>query len=143
MGKRVLAAGCFDLLHYGHLRYLEEAKKLTGSGGELIVVVARDATILKRKGRPPVMNEEHRRELVEALKPVDRAVLGGVDFDTKAILESLMPDIVALGYDQEDLAEVLRREGFKGEIVKLGKYGDISSSKIRALLNPASKPQPK
>ncbi|MEM2128107.1 MAG: adenylyltransferase/cytidyltransferase family protein [Candidatus Methanomethylicaceae archaeon] len=142
MGKRVLAAGCFDLLHYGHLRYLEEAKKLAGSGGELIVVVARDATILKRKGRPPVMNEEHRRELVEALKPVDRAVLGGVDFDTKAILESLMPDIVALGYDQEDLAEVLRREGFKGEIVKLGKYGDISSSKIRALLNPASKPQP-
>jgi FAD synthetase len=99
--------------------------------------VARDATILKRKGRTPVMNEEHRRELVEALKPVDRAVLGGVDFDTKAILKSLMPDIVALGYDQEDLAEVLRREGFRGEIVKLGKYGDISSSKIRALLNSA------
>ena len=97
--------------------------------------MARDATILKRKGRPPVMNEEHRRELVEALKPVDRAILGGVDFDTKAILDSLMPDIVALGYDQEDLADALRREGFQGEIIRLGKYGDISSSKIRALLN--------
>lgn len=105
--------------------------------------MARDSTIMKRKGRAPVMNEEHRRELVEALKPVDRAILGGVDFDTKAILESLMPDIVALGYDQEDLARVIRQEGFRGEIVRLGKYGDISSSKIRALLNPASKPQPR
>ncbi len=134
-----MAAGCFDLLHYGHLRYLEEAKKLAGEGGELIVVVARDATILKRKGRPPVMGEEHRRELVEALKPVDRAFLGSVDFDTKAVLESIAPNVIALGYDQEDLSDLLRSGGFRGEIVRLGKYGDISSSKIRALLNSAAK----
>ena len=48
----ILAAGCFDLLHYGHLRYLEEAKRLGGDGAFLVVVVARDSTIIKRKGRP-------------------------------------------------------------------------------------------
>ncbi|MDI9644161.1 MAG: FAD synthase [Candidatus Verstraetearchaeota archaeon] len=137
MGRRVLAAGCFDLLHYGHLRYLEEAKRLGGEGAELVVVVARDSTILKRKGHLPVMNEEHRRELVEALKPVNRAVLGGTNFDIKSILEAVKPDVIALGYDQEGLAEILRKEGFEGEIVRLAKYGDISSSKIRALINPS------
>lgn len=81
------------------------------------------------------MSEEHRRELVEALKPVDRAVLGGVDFDTKTIIESIKPDVIALGYDQEDLAELLEREGLSGRIVRLGKYGEISSSKIREMLN--------
>ncbi|MEE9489142.1 MAG: adenylyltransferase/cytidyltransferase family protein, partial [Thermoplasmata archaeon] len=46
---RVMASGVFDLLHTGHLHYLEEAKKL---GDELIVVVARDSTVRKEKHEP-------------------------------------------------------------------------------------------
>ncbi len=134
MGKRVLAAGCFDLLHYGHLRYLEEAKKLGGKGAELIVVVARDSTILNRKGRPPVMREEHRRALVEALKPVDKAILGGTDFDTLSVIQEVKPDIVALGYDQQDLAELMSRQNLGIKIVMLDKYGDVSSSMIRKII---------
>jgi|GEM_PF-332396 FAD synthetase len=133
-GKRVLAAGCFDLLHYGHLRYLEEAKKLGGEGAELIVVVARDSTILSRKGRPPVMKEDHRRALVEALKPVDKAILGGEDFDTLAVIKEVNPDIIALGYDQDDLAELLAKQNLGVKIVKLGKYGEVSSSMIRKII---------
>ncbi len=48
--KTVLAAGVFDLLHYGHIRYLEEAKKTGGEGARLIVIVARDETVLRLKG---------------------------------------------------------------------------------------------
>jgi FAD synthetase len=131
---RVLAAGCFDLLHYGHLKYLEEAKKLGGENAELIVVVARDSTIIKRKGHPPIMNEEHRRALVEALKPVDKAILGREDFDIISIINEVKPDIIALGYDQKDLEEILLKMNLNIKIVRLEKYGNISSSMIREII---------
>ncbi|MDD1764685.1 MAG: FAD synthase [Candidatus Methanomethyliaceae archaeon] len=134
LGMRVLAAGVFDLLHYGHLRYLEEAKNLGGEDAELIVVVARDSTVLKRKGRLPVMNEVHRRALVEALKPVDKAILGGVDLNTTKVIQKVKPDIIALGYDQGDIAELIARQGGAGKVVRLKRYGDVSSSMIRKLI---------
>ncbi|RZN56469.1 MAG: FAD synthase [Candidatus Methanomethylicota archaeon] len=139
---RVLAAGCFDLLHYGHLKYLEEAKKLGGENAELIVVVARDSTIIKRKGHPPIMNEEHRRALVEALKPVDKAILGREDFDIISIINEVKPDIIALGYDQKDLEEILLKMNLNIKIVRLEKYGNISSSMIREIIKslPLNKP---
>ncbi|MEM2743426.1 MAG: adenylyltransferase/cytidyltransferase family protein [Candidatus Methanomethylicaceae archaeon] len=134
MGKIVLASGCFDLIHYGHLRYLEEAKKLGGEGAELIVVVARDSTIIKRKGHPPIMNEEHRRALVEALKPVDKAILGKEDFDIFSIIEEVKPDIIALGYDQKEIEEILLNKKIGIKIIRLEKYGNISSSMIREMI---------
>ncbi len=139
---RVLAAGCFDLLHYGHLRYLEEAKKLGGENAELIVIIARDSTIIKRKGHPPIMNEEHRRALVEALKPVDKAILGREDFDIISIINEVKPDIIALGYDQKDLEEFLLKKNLNIKIVRLEKYGNISSSMIREIIKslPSNKP---
>lgn len=143
MGKRVLAAGVFDLLHYGHLRYLEEAKNLGGEDAELIVVVARDSTVLKRKGRLPVMNEVHRRALVEALKPVDEVILGGVDLNTAKVIQKVKPDIIALGYDQGDIAELIARQGGAGKVVRLKKYGDVSSSMIRKLIYSTNKKQVK
>ena len=60
--KSVLASGTFDLLHFGHVKYLEEAKEAGGKNAELIVIVARDSTVKKRKGKKPVMpenNEDH------------------------------------------------------------------------------------
>lgn len=143
LGKRVLAAGVFDLLHYGHLRYLEEAKNLGGEDAELIVVVARDSTVLKRKGRLPVMNEMHRRALVEALKPVDEVILGGVDLNTAKVIQKVKPDIIALGYDQGDIAELIARQGGAGKVVRLKRYGDVSSSMIRKLIYSTNKKQVK
>ena len=69
---RVMAVGVFDLLHAGHLHYVEQAKSL---GDELIVVVAHDDTVRKQK-HEPVTNQELRRRMVEGLKPVDRAIVG-------------------------------------------------------------------
>ena len=51
--KVVLASGTFDLLHFGHVRFLEEAKRTGGEGAKLVVVVARDSTVMERKGERP------------------------------------------------------------------------------------------
>ena len=93
---RVMASGVFDLLHPGHLYYLKEAKKL---GDELVVVGATDNTVRKRK-HEPITPQDMRLEMVEALKPVDRAVLGHEN-DVFRTVEELKPDIIALGYDQD------------------------------------------
>lgn len=99
-GKRVLAAGKFDILHLGHISYLEQAKELAGEDGELVVVIALDKTILKERGAPPVFPQEQRRKIVESLKFVDRAVIGLDTDDHTLIVTEINPDIIALGYDQ-------------------------------------------
>ncbi len=102
---RVMAVGVFDLLHAGHLHYMEQAKAL---GDYLIVVVAHDDTVRKRK-HEPVTGQDLRRRMVEGLKPVDEAVIGNPPnvpiFD---ILPIVKPDIIALGYDQEHAEERIR-----------------------------------
>jgi FAD synthetase len=106
-GKRkvVLASGVFDLLHLGHVRFLEAAKKAGGENAWLVVVVACDSTVEKTKGKKPIMSEEQRVALVESLRVVDRAVLGFETLDIGEIIASIKPEVIALGYDQEELAQ--------------------------------------
>ena len=136
--KIVLASGVFDLLHLGHVKFLEEAKKTGGKNAELIVIIARDATVEKTKGRKPVMPEDQRRALVESLKVVDAAVLGFESLDIGEVIEKVKPDIIALGYDQKDMAgsveDYLGKHKLKVKVVRVGKFGEDaldSSSKIR------------
>jgi FAD synthetase len=136
--KIVLASGNFDLLHLGHVRYLEEAKRAGGEDAELIVIVARDSTVEKMKGRKPVMSEDQRRSLVEALKVVDEAILGYEELDIGKVLEKIKPDVIAVGHDQGSMERVVRsavsRKGLKIQIVKVGRFGKKelnSSSKIK------------
>ena len=134
----VLASGVFDLLHLGHVKFLEEAKKAGGKNAELLVIVARDSTVQKTKGRKPIMPENQRRALVEALRVVDEAVLGLEDFDIGDVIERVKPDVIALGYDQMDMeaqvSEYVNKHGLCVKIVRLGKFEHdelSSSSKIR------------
>jgi len=94
--RTVIAFGVFDLLHPGHLRFLRAAKRL---GGRLTVVVTRDASAQKEKGRRPVLRERERLEMVGALQSVDRAVLG--DAGAPTVVRRLRPDVIAVGYDQD------------------------------------------
>jgi FAD synthetase len=133
-----LASGVFDLLHLGHVKFLEEAKKAGGENAELLVIIARDSTVQETKGRKPVMPENQRLALVESLRVVDEAVLGLEDFDIGDVIERVKPDVIALGYDQADMEELVREyvnnHGSKVEIVRLGKFENAelnSSSKIR------------
>lgn len=103
--KRVLAAGVFDLLHAGHLHYLEQAKEL---GDHLTVVVAHDDTVRKRK-HEPVTTHEFRARMVAGLKPVDDAIIGNPpEVPIYDILPSVNPDIIALGFDQAHAEESIR-----------------------------------
>jgi FAD synthetase len=103
MTTTVLAAGVFDLLHYGHIRYLEEAKKIGGPDSRLVVIVARDETVRRLKGSDPIIPENQRRAVIEALKVVDEALLGFEEMDLDRVIQQLKPDIVAVGHDQEDI----------------------------------------
>ena len=134
----VLASGVFDLLHLGHVKFLEEAKKAGGKNAELLVIVARDNTVQEMKGRKPVMHENQRVALVESLRVVDEAVLGLEEFDIGDVIERVKPDVIALGYDQADMEERVReyvnKHGLNVETVRLGKFENdelSSSSKIR------------
>jgi len=136
--KIVLASGTFDLLHFGHVKYLEEAKKAGGKNAELIVIVARDSTVEKRKGKKPVMPEDQRRSLVESLKVVDEALLGYEEFDISKVVEKIKPDIIAVGHDQDGIEREVRKamaeKNLNVQIVKIGRFGKEelnSSSKIK------------
>jgi len=136
--KIVLASGVFDLLHYGHVKFLEEAKKAGGENAELVVIVARDATVEKNKGRAPIMGELQRATLVESLKVVDRAVLGYWNLKVGDVIDRLKPDVIVLGYDQDDMMNevqnYIRMKNLNVKIVKIGKFGEVarySSSKIK------------
>jgi FAD synthetase len=136
--KVVLASGVFDLLHLGHVKFLEEAKKAGGKDAELIVIIARDSTVEKNKGRKPIMSENQRRALVESLKVVDEAVLGFEEFDIGDVIERIKPDVIALGYDQADMEkhvqEYVDKHKLNVTVIRIGKFGEDaldSSSKIR------------
>lgn len=103
--RRVMAVGVFDLLHLGHVYYLTEARKL---GDELVVVVATDAMVAKRK-HDPILPQDMRAALVAALKPVDLAVVGHADDQYKSV-EDLRPDVIALGWDDYHRADEIRAE---------------------------------
>lgn len=137
-GKKVLAAGKFDILHLGHIAYLEQAKDLAGKDGELVVVIARDDTIERERGALPVFPQEQRRRLVEALGIVDKAIVGYDSENHSDIVVDLKPDYIALGYDQytniEALEESFRAKNMTTEIVRLEKRtadGLCSSTVIR------------
>jgi len=137
-GKRVLAAGKFDILHLGHIAYLEQARELAGENGELVVVIALDKTIVRERGAPPVFPQEQRRRIVESLKFVDKAVVGIDTDDHTTIVSEIKPDIIALGYDQYTDVSLLEAHfvsaGLKTEIVRLKKRdadGLCSSTLIR------------
>jgi FAD synthetase len=136
--KVVLATGAFDLLHYGHLNFLQEARKMGGRDARLIVIVARDRTVEARKGKKPIVPEDQRRALIEALKAVDDAILGFEDMNYEAVIDRLNPDIIAVGYDQSDIKssveELIQRKGLKIRVFQTRKFAvdDIdSSSKIK------------
>jgi FAD synthetase len=121
-GRTVLAFGTFDLVHPGHKYYLERARSL---GEELVVVVARDETVLHLKGHYPIRDEQTRLESVARLKPVTKARLGDLK-NYYAVLDAVRPDVIALGYDQKHLVRSLRRElrkrRMRPRVVRVGAY---------------------
>ncbi|MEM4647670.1 MAG: DUF357 domain-containing protein, partial [Candidatus Nezhaarchaeales archaeon] len=85
--KRVMVAGVFDIIHPGHIYLISKAAEL----GDVVVVVARDSTVERLKGRRPVVPEDQRLEVVKNIKGVSEAVLGNEGEDMLKIVEELKP----------------------------------------------------
>jgi len=102
------------------------------------VLVARDKTAERLKGKKPVMSENERRALVASLKPVDEALLGYRQFSIRKVIEKVKPDIIAVGYDQDEVRKavekVAKENGLKIKVVQVKRFGRLdlySSSKIK------------
>ena len=131
--KKVLVFGSFDLIHKGHLYFLENAKK---QGDELIVVVARDNTIEKFKKHKPKYSEDMGVNHIKEIEFVDKVVLGHLNDKYKAI-EEIKPEMIVLGYDQNSFTDKLESElnkrKLKIEIIRLNSYKPeiYKSSKLK------------
>lgn len=131
--KKVLVAGTFDIIHPGHIYLFKKASEL----GDVIVVVARDTSVKRFKGRPPIIPEQQRLEVVSSIKYVNKAVLGHETTDILKIVEEIKPDIILLGPDQnfkeEEISKELEKRGLKIEVRRVEQYIDCqlcSTTKI-------------
>lgn len=107
-GEKVVATnGCFDILHPGHVRYLQQAKTL---GDRLVVLVNSDDSVKRLKGpERPVNNLEHRMEMLAALECVDW--VAAFEEDTpKEVIDLLLPDILVKGGDYTDITSIAGHE---------------------------------
>lgn len=96
--KRVMVFGTFDLLHQGHIKFLEQAKE---KGDKLYVVIGRDSNVFMAKSRNPVHEAEKRKKAVESLGIAEKVILGEKD-DFFLPIRALKPQMICLGYDQDD-----------------------------------------
>jgi FAD synthetase len=114
--RRVVAQGTFDLLHPGHLHYLESAGSM---GDRLHVIIARSENVSHKA--TPVVPDAQRREMVAALEMVDEARLGHTE-DFFVPIRDIDPEVIVLGHDQhhdeDTIAAMLAEEGIDCEVAR-------------------------
>ncbi|MGC8582296.1 MAG: DUF357 domain-containing protein [Thermoproteus sp.] len=119
--KKVLIAGTFELLHPGHISYMEQAWRL----GRVVAVVSRDTNAAKIKGRSISVPAENRARVVSSIYYVHKARIGYED-DMLRVVEEERPDVVLLGanqpFDERSLAEKFRRRGIEAQILRAEPY---------------------
>lgn len=134
----VLANGCFDLLHVGHVRYLHGAKAL---GGKLVVAMNSDASVRQIKGEGrPFMPAAERAEIVAALADVDAVVLFD-EPDVRALIREIRPDVQAKGtdYTRESVPERDEVLAYGGRVEIVGDPKDHSTSEMLSQMRSYSK----
>jgi FAD synthetase len=104
--RTILVFGTFDGIHAGHRAFFVEAHKY---GDRLIVAVAQDAVVEELKGRPPKRSLAERIAALEKEPLVDEAVAGDEVLGSWEVVKKHRPDVIALGYDQDDLHKALTR----------------------------------
>lgn len=125
----VLTNGAFDLLHVGHVRYLQAARRL---GDVLVVAVNSDASVQRSKGPDrPVVPSAERAEIVAAIAGVDWVVIFEDDTATQ-VIERLRPDVHAKGtdYDPDAIPEAAVVKGYGGRVVTVGDPKDHSTTDV-------------
>ncbi len=127
--KIVFTNGCFDILHAGHVDYLEKAKKL---GDILVVGLNSDLSISRIKGnKRPILEEDLRKKVLEGLKAVDLVVIFNEDTPERLIKE-IKPDVLVKGGDWniESIVGADFVKSYGGEVKTIDFKYDISTTKI-------------
>jgi rfaE bifunctional protein nucleotidyltransferase chain/domain len=117
MAMIVLANGCFDIFHYGHLAHLEAASEIArNAGARLVIALTSDRFVNKGPGRP-VFNQEQRALLLRALRIVDHVVISDAP-SPAAIIQEYQPAIYVKGKEYEGrLPEQELVESYGGRVV--------------------------
>jgi D-beta-D-heptose 7-phosphate kinase/D-beta-D-heptose 1-phosphate adenosyltransferase len=127
--KIVFTNGCFDLLHVGHVTYLEQA---AAQGDVLIVGVNSDLSVRQLKGPTrPITNEQSRAAMLAGLQAVDHVVVFGEDTPLR-VIEKLRPDVLVKGGDYKP-EEIVGREfveSYGGQVCALGLVEGVSTTRI-------------
>ncbi len=124
-----LANGCFDLIHVGHIRYLQGAKAL---GGRLVVAINSDASVRRLKGEGrPAMPAAERAEIIAAFSCVDAVVVFD-EPDVRALIRDIRPDVQAKGtdYTADTVPERDAMAALGGRVAIVGDPKDHSTSEI-------------
>ena len=126
-----MIGGTFDIIHYGHITALKEAKSL---GDILVVVIASNSTVIENK-RKPVFDQETRLKMIQSLKITDLGLLGDKKDHLKSV-EKIKPDLIAIGFNQNYLKEDLESRVNnlkipKVDVIRLkSNYNNFSTSAI-------------
>lgn len=133
--KIVFTNGCFDILHVGHLRYLQEARAL---GDFLIVGLNSDESVRRLKGPTrPIQTQSDRAELLLGLKCVDAVVIFGED-TPRLLIEQVRPDVLVKGGDWE-VSQIVGSDfvqSYGGQVKSLPFHpGRSTSSIVEKILN--------
>lgn len=132
---KIMATGVFDLLHPGHIYFLEQSKAL---GDNLTVLVTNDEVVRQTKGEP-LFDAKARAHMVGSLRCVDEVIVP-TETDRARYYQTVLtinPDIITLGYDQKfseiELLTELQQHGWTGKVVRIDKYphAEVSSSKLK------------
>jgi len=136
--KIVLVGGCFDLLHYGHLTFLKNAKK---AGDFLIVALESDDFIKKNKSRASIHNQNQRAEILASLNAVDLIVklpLLNSDEEYSGLVKLIKPSVIAVTKGDEQVKNKMRQAKMIGaKVLTVTNLLDLfSSNNILKILNP-------
>ena len=133
----VLTGGCFDVLHLGHVKFLEAAKK---QGDTLFVFVESDEAVRRTKTKDrPINNQDVRAEVLSSIRFVDYVIKipyfdnGGYD----NLISSLKPSVIAVTKDSEAIKHAKRQAGKIGALVSevIGRIPDQSTTKIAKIIS--------
>lgn len=134
--KKVLVGGCFDLLHFGHIKFLEEAKKL---GDHLIVALESDENVRRMKGATrPIHTQTQRKSMLESLRFVDEVIVLPplkTDAEYAALVTRVHPTVIAL--TEGDTMEDKKRQHarlVRANVVVIPRVHTPSTSQLTKLL---------
>jgi cytidyltransferase-like protein len=138
--KKVFVSGCFDMLHSGHVAFLEQAAQF----GDVFVGLGSDETVFNLKGRYPVNNQDERKYMIDALGCVKECYINSGDgfIDFIAELKEVKPDIFVVNEDGNSQAkeEVCRKLSIEYKVLKRIPNGDMPARSTTALREECSIP---